>query len=1178
MAFTQLKQEFELESNKARLENISKVTKERRDQRAVHFDSKVKSPEKKKGGIDAAVKNAEKYKSMTEHYIELDELYTLYKTSEKGGLDSKYAEDQNRILGDNVLSAKKKTPWYIKLLHEYIGSFSLLLWMGCFFCFLSYGLAPSDPSNLYLGLALAGVVLFAGTQNFYQNMKSDSIIDSFKNFIPPKCKCLRGGNLVTIDAAKLVPGDIVEVKAGDRIPADIRIIWCQEMKVDNSSLTGESDPLLREVKCTRKDNPLETANLAFFGTLCKEGLGKGVVINIGDKTIIGQIASLASSAQTVETTLAIEMTRFVKFVAVIALVTGTFFFVMGFILGYPPITNLSFGVGVLTAYVPEGLATCVVIALSLTAKKLAKKKVLVKNLDSVETLGSTTCICSDKTGTLTQNRMTVEHIWYDGKIIKGVNLERFKEGSKPDYDLDSIGFKTLHENAILCSDAVFDNGVPLELLDPLKDITSEEEKSQKRSAIEKEHLANLNKKSWQERPAIGDASETALIKFFQPVEDIKLTRSKRPVKVMEDGSEGRIPFNSSWKYALTILDYKTEDSENCILIKGAPERIWGLCSFLSIDGKAVPIDEKWQAEFKKVNRFFGDGGERVLGFAKLHLPRSTYPKNYQFNCKNPFEPNYPMKNFVFSGLVSLIDPPRESVPFAILKCRTAGIKVIMVTGDQPVTAAAIARQVNIFGKLEKTVNQIAEEKGISFDEAFEHSDSLVIHGDMITEAMHRDELLPESDRGKELLKWLGKPRIVFARTTPAQKLIIVKACQQQGHVVAVTGDGVNDSPAIKKADIGIAMGVTGSDVAKDAADMILLSDDFAAIVLGVEEGRRIFDNIKRSIVYILAADITELIPFLTLIILGFPLPLSTILILCVDLGFNIIPSVAWSAEDAEIDIMVRPPRRKHEHLVTRKLLVMSFGIYGVLESIGTFLTYFVIMHDFGIPLSGVTGLGVAYGFYPSSNDVYDPQAPYYGHTNTNFIDYCNSCWNGGECNPNKLSSGYDSTLDWIYAQDTKVDLRLYFLQCTANKGFTGYADWESCHVKQWSPVSEQPACFTTEALKFAQTGLYFSIMFAQLASVFVIKTRTQNLSTGGLRNFQQFFGWAWMLMFCMFLGYFQPLNIAFNTRPLKFLHFAWPSIVFNLFFIIFDEIRKYLIRVVPGKDNKPNWFRRNTYW
>jgi sodium/potassium-transporting ATPase subunit alpha len=417
--------------------------------------------------------------------------------------------------------------------------------MGCFFCFLSYGLAPSDPSNLYLGLALAGVVLFAGTQNFYQNMKSDSIIDSFKNFIPPKCKCLRGGNLVTIDAAKLVPGDIVEVKAGDRIPADIRIIWCQEMKVDNSSLTGESDPLLREVKCTRKDNPLETANLAFFGTLCKEGLGKGVVINIGDKTIIGQIASLASSAQTVETTLAIEMTRFVKFVAVIALVTGTFFFVMGFILGYPPITNLSFGVGVLTAYVPEGLATCVVIALSLTAKKLAKKKVLVKNLDSVETLGSTTCICSDKTGTLTQNRMTVEHIWYDGKIIKGVNLERFKEGSKPDYDLDSIGFKTLHENAILCSDAVFDNGVPLELLDPLKDITSEEEKSQKRSAIEKEHLANLNKKSWQERPAIGDASETALIKFFQPVEDIKFTRSKRPVKVMEDGSEGRIPFNSS---------------------------------------------------------------------------------------------------------------------------------------------------------------------------------------------------------------------------------------------------------------------------------------------------------------------------------------------------------------------------------------------------------------------------------------------------------------------------------------------------------------------------------------------------------------------------------------------------------------------------------------------------------
>ena len=978
----------------------------------------------------------------------------------------------------------------------------------------------------------------------------------------------------------MVPGDIVEVKGGDRIPADIRIIYSQEMKVDNSSLTGESDALLRTVECTNKDNPLETNNLAFFGTLCKEGIGRGVVIQIGDRTVIGQIANLASTAATTLTPLRRELNRFIAIVATIAITEGVILFVMGFILGYPPITNLIFGIGIIVANVPEGLLATVTVALTLTAKALSKKKVLVKNLEAVETLGSTSCICSDKTGTLTQNRMTVEHLWYDGQVFKGENYEKKGSSHQYEYDMNSPGFKTLHENAILSSEATFNTAPPQELFESLEKIKNDSEKETKRQQIIAQYQKDLENTQWLDRATIGDASESAIIKFFQPIQDIQATREQYLIRKMKDGSMGRIPFNSSWKYALVICKYEIPGSVNCIFIKGAPEKIWSLCSDVAVNGKSVPIDSEWQKKFADVNKQFGNGGERVLGFAKLHLPADKYPADYQFDCKNPFEPNYPMKGFTFTGLVSLIDPPREAVPYSILKCKTAGIKVIMVTGDQPVTAAAIARQVNIFGKNEKTVNQIMEEENISFEEAFERSDALVVHGDMITAATREDELLPENERGKTIQKWLSKPRIVFARTTPAQKLIIVEACQKQGHVVAVTGDGVNDSPAIKKADIGIAMGITGSDVAKDAADMILLTDDFAAIVLGVEEGRKIFDNLRKSILYCLSSNMPELFPFLSLIILRFPLPLSTILVLCIDLGTDILPAMALSSEDSELGIMIRPPRKKTNHLVTAKLVTAGYGIVGVFQSLAGFLTYFIVMYDFGFAIDGLIGLAIQDGFSPGPGTVFDPTLPYYGQNSNKFINYCNNCWNGtGTCDPGELNeSDADGPPDWLFYENEEDDLRLYFLQCTQDGGFAWPTDWETCFVKQVSGQSDLPVCYTTEALKFAQTAFFCSIALCQLVNIFVVKTRTQSFMFSGLRNFNLIFGLSMEVILCLFLAYFPPFNVGLGTREIIFLHFGWPAVPFAIFQLMYDETRKYLIRNIPKKDSKPNWFERNTWW
>ncbi|CAG7641570.1 unnamed protein product [Allacma fusca] len=755
---------------------------------------KKKENRKKK----ASLNDLKKELDIDDHKLSIQELETKYDTSIDKGLTTTQAKAGYDKYGPNALSPPKTTPEIIKFLNNLVGGFSAMLWIGAILCFIAFGVeVGTNPEpefdNMYLGCVLVFVVVVTGVFSYFQEHQSSKIMESFKSMVPQHAKVLRDGAKITISADQLTLGDVVDIKFGDRVPADLRIIDAMSLKVDNSSLTGESEPQVRSEEFTH-ENPLETKNIAFFSTNVLEGSGRGIVINVGDNSVMGRIAGLTSGLAS------------------------------------------------------EGILATVTVALTLTAKKMAKKNCLVKHLEAVETLGSTSTICSDKTGTLTQNRMTVSHMWYNGQIVP-VDTSEDQSGDKLDNSQD--GLKLLARVGMLCNRAEFKGG---------------------QEAI-----------SVMKREIIGDASEAGILKCMASQMGDVTEYQQKYKKVAE------IPFNSTNKYQVSI-HVSQEESAHILVMKGAPERILERCSKIRVHGSDMDLNTTLKNDFETAYMNLGGLGERVLGF---------------------------------------------SVPDAVAKCRSAGIKVIMVTGDHPITAKAIARNVGIISADNKTIEDLAEERGVSVSE-INPRDALaaVVNGSSLIDM--------DDDTLDEIL--IFHTEIVFARTSPQQKLIIVEGCQRNGAVVAVTGDGVNDSPALKKADIGIAMGISGSDVSKQAADMILLDDNFASIVVGVEEGRLIFDNLKKSIAYTLTSNIPEISPFLVFIVIGIPLPLGTITILCIDLGTDMVPAISLAYEKAESDIMKRKPRDpSNDRLVNERLISITYGQIGPMQATGGFFTYFAIM-------------------------------------------------------------------------------------------------------------------------------------------------------------------------------------------------------------------------------------------
>jgi len=863
----------------------------------------------KKGAKKDKMDDLKKELEMTEHKEDLAELMGRLETNLETGLTAAIAARNLERDGPNALTPPKQTPEWVKFCKQLFGGFAMLLWIGAVLCFFAYGIRSikeEDPAmdELYLGIVLTFVVIVTGIFSYYQESKSSKIMESFKKMVPQEAVCLRDGKKENMPAEKLTVGDVVFIKFGDRIPADVRVVEARGFKVDNSSLTGESEPQSRGPECSH-DNPIETKNLAFFSTNAVEGTMTGIVVKCGDNTVMGRIAGLASGLGSGKTPIAIEIEHFIHIITGVAVFLGVSFLIISLAMGYYWLEAIIFLIGIIVANVPEGLLATVTVCLTLTAKKMAAKNCLVKHLEAVETLGSTSVIASDKTGTLTQNRMTVAHMWFDNTIVEADTTE---DQSGTAHDKGSATWQALSRIGGLCNRAEFRTG--------------------------QENLPILR------RECNGDASETAILKFVEiAVGSVADMRSKNK-KVAE------IPFNSTNKYQVSIHEQEGDDPRHVLVMKGAPERILDRCSSILINGEEQPLNDEAKENFNNAYMELGGLGERVLGFCHYYLPADEFPKGFAFDIEEP--QNFPLEGLCFVGLISMIDPPRAAVPDAVSKCRSAGIKVIMVTGDHPITAKAIAKGVGIISEGNETVEDIAARLNIPVDQVNKRdAKACVKHGGELKDISEEelDEILYHHSE------------IVFARTSPQQKLIIVEGCQRLGAIVAVTGDGVNDSPALKKADIGVAMGIAGSDVSKQAADMILLDDNFASIVTGVEEGRLIFDNLKKSIAYTLTSNIPEISPFLMFILLSIPLPLGTITILCIDLGTDLVPAISLAYEKAESDIMKRMPRDpQSDKLVNERLISLAYGMIGMIQASAGFFTYFVIMGENGFLPGYLIGL------------------------------------------------------------------------------------------------------------------------------------------------------------------------------------------------------------------------------
>ncbi|KAI8900212.1 hypothetical protein BC833DRAFT_614428 [Globomyces pollinis-pini] len=801
--------------------------------------------------------------SMRDHCLSFEQLEAKFnikldvkRPMSSKGLNNQQAAERLQMFGENTVTIKSKSSLHIKFIESLTNLFNVLLYAAGTMYLICYAMDPIENfESVWIGPTLISVGVVNGAIGFYEEYKISAILNSFKGLIERQSVVIRGDRRVIIPSTQLVPGDIIYLDAGANVPADSVLFFTNDLRIDGSNLTGESDPFIRSALpqgCAPNTDPFECPNVVFSSDVVVSGEGFAVVLETGQSSIAGKIRKLTGEIKIGTSQLNKEIVKFSKTIGSIAFITSLVFFIYGLIRGRGFVYAATFGIGSLIAWIPQGLPLTVTMILAIAGRRMADQNVLLKDLHGIETLGAITLLATDKTGTLTRNQMTVTDLWLNTTFLHTGNKPTIPK-SQP-IKMDISGVAQLMHVCITCSKA------KMEKLNP----------------------------ETNTRQIIGDSTETGLIRFAsERLKNVDQVESMYP-KVFE------VPFSSETKTHLTIHRKSHSTGGLTLHIKGAPERVWSLCSSIWVSGKIIPLDpqlnEKYQAALLEITK----KGSRTLAVAILQLSGREYPDNFKFDFETG---NYPKSGFTFLGLIGLEDPPKVGVDNAISTIKGAGIKVLMVTGDNAVTAETISRQVNLLQSSNVRYVQNTSDLPIKSPEP---GAGVVITGNVI-------DYFGEED-------WLNSlcyDEIIFARTLPNHKVEIVKHAQALGHIVAVTGDGVNDSAALKQADLGISMNKTGSDVTKECARMILLDDDFSTTVNGIREGRLIFQNLKKAIKYSLSHIVSEILPYLLYVIVPIPLPITPTQTLAVDLGFELLFTLSFAWEPVEDDqiLMSLPPRR-----------------------------------------------------------------------------------------------------------------------------------------------------------------------------------------------------------------------------------------------------------------------------
>lgn len=770
------------------------------------------------------------------HSITLSEFHQKYKTNEEGLSTS---EAKNRILeyGYNRLEAQKKiSPWML-LFEQFKNILIIILLIAtAVSALMGHGIEA---------IAISVIVLFAVLLGFIQEYRAEKAIEALKSMAAPNAKVIRDGREQTIPATEIVPGDVFLLSAGDRVPADARLIEAVNLRVEEASLTGESVPSEKDHTVSLSDDAAlgDRKNMVFAGTAVSYGRGKALVVSTGMSTEFGKIARMLQQVETEKTPLQKNLDKVGAMLARAAIVIVLIIVALGIFRGQPFIEMLIFGIALAVAVVPEALPAVVTISLALGVQRMVKRNALMRRLPAVETLGSTTVICSDKTGTLTRDEMTVKAVYVSNTFLNISGTGYIPEGEITPETKDPIpeAFETLLKGAVLCNDS---------------------------------KLIKTESDEWDIQ---GDPTEGALLVLARKAGlDESLIRNKY-TRVDEQ------PFSSETKRMITV---HASSQSTIAYIKGAPEMIVPDCTYIMNNISCSSVDDNERRKILEQAHYMASHALRVLAIATKE------------DCTIQNAGN----GLTFLGLVGMIDPPRAEAKEAVFKCREAGIVPVMITGDHPVTAQAIARDLGI-----------------------------LTNGQAVT------GLQLQSMSDKELISSVASIQ-VFARVAPEHKLRIVEAFQKNGHIVAMTGDGVNDAPALKKANIGISMGITGTDVTKEASSMMLTDDNFASIVSAIEEGRGIYDNIKKYLTYLLSSNIGEIGLMAGATLLGMPLPLSAVQILYVNLATDGLPALALAVDPADKHIMKRKPNDPKKGIFTKPIimLMMTGGIWSTLVNLSLF--------------------------------------------------------------------------------------------------------------------------------------------------------------------------------------------------------------------------------------------------